>query len=347
MNSRIASFPIRARSLLIALLASLLAACGRDTEPTAAPPPATSHGKADESPDASSWPVEVVDGLGRKVTVARRPERIVSLAPSTTELLHAVGTGDQIVGGTNLDNYPPEARAHASIGGMSPKSINLETVVSLRPDLVLATAGVQEPVIGSLERLGLTVVALEAKDMAGVAQNIRMTGRLTGHTVEANRLADRFVDRVDAVARRVAARTTPRPRVLYLVRVEPLMTAGPGTFIGQMIEAAGGTNVFGDVTPRFPRPSEEEILGRAPEIILTAFGAMNLGKSDDEASRQRLRSRPGWSQIPAIRDNRIEFLDEDLITRAGPRLIDGLEAVAQALETSRPLEKAPAQPAPE
>ena len=114
------------------------------------------------------------------------------------------------------------------------------------------------------------------------------------------------------------------------------MTAGPGTFIGQMIEAAGGINVFGDVTTRFPRPSEEEILARAPEVILSTYGDMNAGGPNDEARRQRIRSRAGWAQIPAVRDNRIAFLNEDLLTRPGPRLVEGLEAVAEVLDVDAP-----------
>lgn len=342
MNHRI--WKHRVQRGLLALVAAAPTACGRVPEPTVAPA-ASSGPLAPEPTRTAGWPIEVVDALERKVTVRQVPKRIVSLAPSTTEFLHAVGAGGQVVGGTNHDDYPPEAKRHTSIGGMSPRSINLETVVALRPDLVFATNGIQEPVVGSLERLGLTVVALEAKDMPGVAENIRLVGRLTGHDADADRLAERFLERVDAVARRVAARTAPRPRILYLVRVDPLMTAGPGTFIGQMIEAAGGTNVFGDVATRFPKPSEEEILSRAPEIILTSFGAMNLENPDDDASRRRIRSRPGWDQIPAVRNNRIAFLDEDLITRAGPRLIDGLEAVAKAIEDAGAEVPSPA-PAP-
>ena len=268
--------------------------------------------------------------------MARRPERIVSLAPSNTEILFAVGAGRLVIGRTSFDNYPPEARSAASIGGMTPKSINLEAVMALRPDLVLATGGVQEPIIGSLGRLKLTVVALDATDFAGVARNIRLVGQLTGNTAQADRLATGVLDRVAVVGRRVAARRSPRPKVLYLLWEDPLMTAGPRTFIGQMIEAAGGTNVFGDVTTRFPRPSEEEILARAPEIILGTYGDMNAGGPDDEARRKRIRSRAGWAQIPAVRDNRIAFLNEDLVTRPGPRLVEGLEAVAEVLDADVP-----------
>ena len=260
------------------------------------------------------------------------------------ELLHAVGAAGQVVAGTTFDNYPPEARSHASIGGMTPKSINLEALAALRPDLVLATSGVQAPIIEPLERLGLTVVALDATDLPGVAHNIRLVGRLTGHTTEADALATRFLDRVAAVGRRVAERTSPRPRVLYLLYEDPLMTAGPGTFIGQMIEAAGGINVFADVSVRFPRPSEEEILARAPEVIIETYGNMNERARDDDAGRARIRARAGWGRIPAVRDNRIAFVQEDLVNRPGPRLVDGLEAVAEILEVGTG--KATAKPAP-
>jgi iron complex transport system substrate-binding protein len=328
----------RIRPLLLAAVAGMISACGRAPGVPEAPAPPT-RAPARIGPKASgaeTWHVEVVDSLKRKATLARLPERIVSLAPSNTEILHAVGAARQVIGGTTFDNYPPEARSHASIGGMTPKSINLEALTAMRPDLVLATSGVQEPIIGPLERLGLTVVALDATDFAGVAHNIRMVGRLTGHVDEADGLAARFLDRVAAVGRRVSARTSPRPRVLYLLREDPLMTAGPGTFIGQMIEAAGGINVFGDVTARFPRPSEEEILVRAPDVILLTYGAMNSRSQDNEARRRAIRARAGWDRIPAIRENGIAFIQEDLVSRPGPRLVDGLEAVAEILQADAP-----------
>jgi iron complex transport system substrate-binding protein len=327
----------RALAFLFILAATMGSACRRErSETETAPPKSATTPVAKKSATPETWPVEIVDSLGRKVTVARLPERIVSLAPSNTEILFAVGAGRQVIGRTTFDNYPPEARSLATIGGMTPKSINLEAVVALRPDLVLATGGVQEPIIASLERLKLVVVALDATDFAGVAGNIRLVGRLTGNTALAERVAAGFVDRVAAVGHRVASRQSPRPKVFYMLWDDPLMTAGPGTFIGQMIEAAGGSNVFGDVTTRFPRPSEEEVLTRAPEIILSTYGDMNAGRPDNEARRKRIRSRAGWAQIPAVRDNRIAFLNEDLVTRPGPRLVEGLEAVAEALEADVP-----------
>jgi iron complex transport system substrate-binding protein len=325
----------RALPLLFISAATMVPACRR--EPSQTGPPTQGTAPVVQRLDAlETWPVEEFDSLGRKVTVARRPERIVSLAPSNTEILFAVGAGRLVVGRTSFDNYPPDARSIASIGGMTPKSINLEAVMALRPDLVLATGGVQQPIIGSLERLKLVVVALDATNFAGVERNIRLVGRLTGNTARADRLATEFLDRVAAVSRRIASRQSHRPKVLFLLWEDPLTTAGPGTFIGQIIEASGGSNVFGDVTTRYPRPSEEEILARAPEVILGTYGDMSSGGPDDEARRKRIRSRAGWAQIPAVRNNRITFLDEDLITRPGPRLVEGLEAVAEILDVDQP-----------
>jgi iron complex transport system substrate-binding protein len=321
----------RASVLMMAAIAALMPACGRSPAPS--PAPTASRPRVEPvQPAPANWPLEIVDGLGRKVVLARPASRVISLAPSNAEILFAVGAGDRVVGRTSVDDYPPEVGSIASIGGMTPKGINLEAIVALRPDLILATGGVQEPIIAPLERLGLTVVVLDAQDFEGVAKNIRQVGQLTDHAVDSDRLADRFLGRVEAVRRRVASRPSPRPRVLYLMREEPLITAGPSTFIGQMIAAAGGINVFGDVSARYPRPSEEEILARMPDVIVMGFGAMNAGQPDDEARRARIRARPGWGGIPAIRDGRIAFLQEDRITRPGPRLVEGLEEMAEAIE---------------
>ncbi|WP_197491050.1 ABC transporter substrate-binding protein [Planctomyces sp. SH-PL62] len=281
--------------------------------------------------EAGGWPVEVIDSLGRRVAVAKPAERVVSLAPSNTEILFAVGGGDRVVGVTMMDDYPPEAKTRTSIGGMAPSSVNLEALAALKPDLVLATGGVQQPIVEPLERLGLTVVAIDAERPEDVSANIRVVGRLVGREAESEALATRFEERVDGVRRRVAARgSAPRPKVLYLLYDEPLMTVGPGTFLGRMIETAGGANVFGDVTARYPTPSDEEVLLRAPEVVLATFGLMG-GGGGPEPGRQRLLKRPGWKDVPAVRDGRIVALDEDLTTRVGPRLVEGLEAVEAAL----------------
>ena len=188
---------IRSSALILGLL--LLTSGGEARQPAAPAAPA-------QAATTPTWPMEVVDGFGRKVTIARPPRRIVSVAPSNTEMVFAVGAGDRLVGRTTVCSYPPEAATVPVVGGMTPKTINMEGLVALRPDLILATCGVQEGLIAPLERLGLPVVALDAEDFEGVARNIRLVGALTDRRAAGEDLARRFLDRVDAVRRRVDAR---------------------------------------------------------------------------------------------------------------------------------------------
>jgi iron complex transport system substrate-binding protein len=280
------------------------------------------------------WPRRVTDSVGRSIVLERPATRVVSLAPSNTEILFAIGAGDAVVGVTTVDDYPPEVKSRASVGGMSAQSMNLEVLVSLEPDLVLATAGVQGPAIAPLERLGLAVVALDAERPGDVPANIRAVGRLVAAEAKADEVASAFEARLAAVRDRVAARPGPRPKVLYLLYDDPLMTVGPATILGRMIETVGGENIFDDVSQNYPTPSDEQVVVRRPEVILATFGLMNAGDASLERNRERLLKRPGWQDVPAVRDGRIVALDEDLTTRVGPRLVEGLEAMERALAPS-------------
>lgn len=326
------------RSLYVALfmlpLAPAAGGCGRASAPvsTAAAVPSTPPRLSPVRVEGEGWPRRVFDSVGREVEIPAAPKRVVSLAPSNTEILFAVGAGELVVGVTMMDDYPPEVKSRTSVGGMAIGSMNLETLAALKPDLVLATAGVQQPAVEPLQRLGLTVVAFDAEKPSDVAGNIRAIGRIVDHVTQAERLAADFEARVDAVRLRVAARPGPRPKVLYLLYDDPLMTVGPTTFLGRMVEEAGGVNVFGDVSSNYPTPNDEQVLVRAPEVILATFGLMSGGGRSEAENQKRLMNRPGWGDVPAVRDRRIYALDEDLTTRIGPRLVDGLEAIEKALE---------------
>lgn len=320
---------------IAAALAPFLLAVGcGGPEPAkpASPPPALRAAVA----EGTGWPRRVTDSVGRSLTLEKPAGRIVSLAPSNTEILFAIGAGDAVVGVTMVDDYPPEVKSRTSVGGMSAQSMNLETIVALKPDLVLATAGVQGPAIEPLERLGLAVVALDAQRPDDVAANIRTVGRIVGRESEADGVATAFEARLAAVRARVAARQGLRPKVLYLLYDDPMMTVGPGTFLGRLIEEAGGVNLFADVSQSYPTPSDEEVVVRAPEVVLATFGLMNGGGRSAEENRDRLLKRPGWKDVPAVRERRIHALDEDIATRVGPRLVDGLEAMESALAPPAP-----------
>lgn len=283
---------------------------------------------APERPTASGgYPRTVTDSGGHALTIKSRPTRIVSTAPSNTEILFAVGAGPQVVGVTTTCSFPAEAAKLDKIGGFTPTSISTERIVGLKPDLVLTTGRIQVPLTESLRQLGLSVLSYDAGTLEEVMHNIREIGRATDHTTTAEKLTKSLEDRLARVrARFVGLPAADRPKVMLLVSEEPLMIAGPKTFPSQLVDTAGGRNAFADVAQQFPRVSEEEVIKRNPNAILIWQRGGGF-----EARKARLRQRPGWGQLAAFRDERILNIDEDLIYRAGPRLLDGLEQLATML----------------
>lgn len=308
------------RRWIVAAALAVAAGCGR-AEPV---------GKVGPTASTESSPsLTLTDSLGRKVTIARRPERIVSLAPALTETLFALGAGPRVVAVTTADTHPPAVAALPKIGGFSPKTLSVEAVVGQRPDLVVCTGRLQQSAVESLEGLGVTVLALDADTIEEVGANIRLVGRATGTEAEAGRIADDMLRRAEAVRKRSAADSAGRrPRVVYFLWDEPLKAGGPGTFIGQMIVDAGGENLFADADQKYPQVSDEVVLVRDPDLILTSDHG-NVGLP------ARLARRPGWPALKAVRAGRVVALDEELVARPGPRLIDGLESVAKAIHAAR------------
>jgi iron complex transport system substrate-binding protein len=304
--------------LLGAGLMTLLLGCG--IQPAADAPSSEPMAASDD------FPRTVSDSFGHALTIARRPARIISTAPSNTEILFAVGAGSQVVGVTTQCNYPPEAGARDKIGGFALQTISTERIVGLRPDLVLTTGRIQQPLSESLRKLGLAVLSYDAQTLDEVIRNVRVIGQATGHAAEAEALAVGLERRRERVRSRFAELPEAnRPRVFFLVSEDPLMTAGGKTFAGQMLDLAGGRNVFADVDQQFPRVSEEEIVRRNPAVILT------WERAHGEPRREQIAQRPAWGQIDAVRNNRVLTIDDDLISRPGPRLLDGLERMADLL----------------
>lgn len=278
---------------------------------------------------AASFPLTVRDVLGRGVTVPAPPQRIVSLAPSITEQLFAVGAGDRVVGVTLYDNHPPQVQTLERVGGYVAKSISVEKILSLRPDLVLARGEIQRGVIEALERVSIPIVALEPSNFAEVYATLSLIGRLTDQTRQATRVVAEMQRRVARVRQKVA--TMPqhqRVRVFYKAYDEPLLTAGPSTFIGRMIEMAGGINIFADLTESYPQVSAEEVLRRNPDVILGP--ASNGTRRASQSGMQR----SGWRHLAAVKHGRVYFLDDDLVSRPGPRLAAALEMIAATLYPS-------------
>jgi len=248
------------------------------------------------------------------------------LAPSNTEILFVVGASDQVVGVTQYCNYPPEAQDREQIGGFSANTISVEKIVALEPDLVLAAGEIHQPVIEALEQLNIPVYALDPNTLDEVYTSIELVGHLTGHQAGADQVVADMKDRVASVTEQIA--TVPqeeRLSVYWEVFDEPRMTAGPSTFTGQLIELAGGVNIFAEVSEAYPQISDEEVIGRNPAVIM---GPETMG---EKLTIETVAQRPGWSQIDAVQNGRIYLFDGDMVARSGPRLAQVLQLMAQAL----------------
>lgn len=265
-------------------------------------------------------PIVLTDDFGREVTLEKPAVRIVSLAPSTTEMLFALGLGDKVVGVTEFCNYPLEAKTKTHVGGFGLPSV--EKIVSVQPDLVVA-ASLQQTVVEQLEQLGIAVIAVNPQNIEQVINNALLLGEATGATQEARAVEANLraaLREVEEKTKGLAAEG--RPLVYFEIWHDPITSAGPNTFIHELITRAGGINIAANAATNFPVLSLEEILAKEPAAMFRGHG----GGTVDE-----IRQRPNWENVPAIRDNRVYLVNEDLILRPGPRLALGLREVAELL----------------
>ncbi len=261
----------------------------------------------------------VTDETGRRVNIVTAPQRIVSLAPGITETLYALGLGDKVVGVTTFCDWPAEVHKKTRVGGFTNPSV--EKIISLKPDLILATAdGNRKDTVLQLERLGLPVYVINPSDTAGVLKSILHIGEITSHEDDAGNLAAALQDKLDHVTARIRYRK--KPRVFFQLGLEPIVTAGRGTLINEVIERAGGVNVAGRDIANYPRYSAEGIIGAAPEIII--FAPMI---NDHEFTAVK-RFWQKFRDVPAVKNNKIYPIDADLINRASPRIFDAVEKMA-------------------
>jgi iron complex transport system substrate-binding protein len=302
----------RGDSLPLLALCLLLAACGQDGGDASARP--------DPAPADSA--VVLVDDAGRQVKLARPAHRIISLIPSATEVLVAVGAGDRLVGRTDFDHGPAVDSLPSVGGGMTP---SIEAIVALRPDLVLGweTRGDQST-RRRLDEMGIPVFAVEADDTTDVFRTVSSLGRLTGRTRAADSLAAGLRRELAEVAASVTGR--PQPTVFFLVWNDPPMTAGPGTFISQVLGVAGGRNVFADVAGEWPNVALEEIVRRQPDFLVLPQGEKGGAHDVDQ-----LRGSPGWRELRAMREGRVVTIDAKMMNRPGPRLGEAARALRDAL----------------
>jgi iron complex transport system substrate-binding protein len=258
---------------------------------------------------------------GREVVLAAAPQRIVSLVPSATETIYALGGENRLVGRTDFCDHPPAAREKTSVGGMI--NPNLETVVALRPDLVIATnSGNRDETFKQLGRLRIPVYLVGADRIAEVKEVARRLGALTGRDAAVAPLLDHIDRRVAAV--RDAVKAYGRPRVLYVLWPDPLIVPGRTALVTELIDIAGGDSITATDAEAYPRYSLEAAVAKAPEVIVLA----NHGSRSGPIAIDRWKR---LTSLPAMKSGRIHSVEGNLMHRYGPRLLDGLDQLARAI----------------
>ncbi|HER24542.1 MAG TPA: cobalamin-binding protein [Candidatus Atribacteria bacterium] len=268
-----------------------------------------------------NYPITIIDDTGTEVTIPREPQRIISTAPSNTEILFDLGLQEKIVGITNYCNFPEETKNIEKIGEISP--LNFEKIISLNPDLILAYAGFQLKEIPRLRELGLTTIVLEPLTLEDTFNSIKMIARVCGISEKGSSLVDHLSQRVHIIQSKVS--TIPfsdRPKIFVGSTSETIFTPGAGTLFHELITLAGGQNIASDLA--FWKQVNPEYVAQAePDIIIIPVGVMNQG--DESKIKNNISQRSGWSNIPAIKKQKIFVVNEDLFYRAVPRLVEGLE----------------------
>jgi len=298
----------------VAALSLPLAACaGGGHKPVPSPSP------------TRTFPLAITDDDGVSVMLRTAPKRIVTWAPSNTEILFAMGLGPRVIGVSGpFDDYPPAARSITQVGGAGGVTPDIEKVVSLRPDLVLNGFEGGDDWKQRLRGLGIPVFSIYATTLEDALHDIRTVGQITGAQRQASALAGSLQRRVDAVTRAVASQQPVS--CFFESYYPPLTTVGPNTFIFDSHRRAGCVPVSGDAKGDYPQWSVDKLVRNPPNVYLAA--------SESASSVQAVQKRPGFDGIPAVHEGNVFLVDSDLITRPGPRMVQALQDLARDLHPS-------------
>lgn len=308
-------------ALVLALLL-LLSACAQTAETPVTQADTATEAQTEETAGQTQYPLEITDGLGNSVRLDKEPEKIVSLAPNVTEILFALGLGDKIAGTSEFSDYPAEAAEIETVGGAM--GFDMERITALEPDLVI-TNGVVEGLDTTAANAEFAAAGYYPQSMEEVQAQILQVGELTNRQTEAAAIVANMKERIEAVQESVKG--LDAPTVFYEVWGDPLMVAGKGSFINEIITLAGGVDVAGDAEP-YSNYDVEQLVEKNPDIYL-------INDGDPNVSAELLKARPGYEGLDALNNDRVLSVNADWISRPGPRLIDGLEAVADLLHPDR------------
>ncbi len=269
--------------------------------------------------------ITVVDDLGRTVRLARPAQRIVSLAPSLTETLFAIGAGDAVAGVTSYCTYPKEATQKPQVGGMINPS--LEAIVALKPDLiVLSMEGNVREDFDRLTTLGAAVFVSNPRSLADIRTSIGQLGTLAGRSTDASRLATELAAAEADVVRGVSG---PKVRTLLIVSIRPLIVVGGHTFLNELLETAGATNLAARFPSTYPTLSREAVVSEDPDLVLVTSEVV-------ADTRLLFEEFPEWTSLKAAQRKRIYRIDADLVSRPGPRSVEALRMIARLVRGGTP-----------
>ncbi|MGM8216037.1 ABC transporter substrate-binding protein [Bacillaceae bacterium W0354] len=270
--------------------------------------------------DEASKAVTITDKSGTEVTIEEKPEKIITAVPSATEIVFAVGAGDKVIGVTEWDNYPEEVFEIEKIGDMN---LNIEKIVELEPDLVVADL-LNAQDVDALRDVGVKVVVLGAQSLEEVYEDLELVGKATWNEENANKLIKDMKEQVAFIQDKVSGLSEEERKSVWMEIDPELFSAAKGTFLHELLTLAGGENIIGDMEG-WPQVSEEIVLERDPDVIITTYGYY----VDDPAGT--VLSRENWQGVTAVKNEQVVDIHSDLLSRAGPRLVDGLTQLANAL----------------
>ena len=272
-------------------------------------------------------PGTYTDDMGRQVEISEVPERIVSLAPSNTEILFALGLGDRVVGVTRYCNYPEEAKEREIVGGFA--SAEVEKIIALKPDLILASGTLQKKLVAELEARGQTVFWIYPQTVDDVLESFETIGEMTGSSTAAQRLRKDVEEIIEAVQERVKdIPEQERVMVYRIMGLDPVATIGGESFQTDVHRLAGGKNIFADTEKNYFELDLEMLLELDPDIIV-------ICGEDEEAAKARIRSQEGWGDLTAVKTDRIVVISCDLVCRPSPRIGQTIEGLAKKFYPER------------
>jgi iron complex transport system substrate-binding protein len=313
-------------SIMLVMMTIFTIGCGNAEEKAVDEKEKTTESTAvNEEKSDTAFPVTVVDGTGEEVTIEEEPKTIVSVIPSNTEITFALGQGDKLIGVDNYSNYPPEAEKIEKIGD---QQLNVEKILALQPDLALVTDFQHEnnsDILKQFKEAGIDVIVIgSAESFENVYKTISLIGQVTGAKEEADSIVKEMKDRLAEIQEKAKA-VTEKKKVWVEVSPAPdIFTTGQNTFLHEMLESINAVNTAGEQTG-WVKMTEEEIVTLNPDVIITTYGYYI------ENPAEGVLSRTGWGEVPAIKSEQVFDVNNDTVTRPGPRLIDGVETLAKLI----------------